>query len=228
MTARAIIAPLSFGDTSLPRINLTYVRPIAGAAYDWAVNQLPAGSVTQWPSLIDGTALVADGTAPTVSGEGKARTIRFDGTSSRMRVALSSAGAETIVAVYRFVTPKALDTVYYGLLAASGSLGSGADGRMRAVSGTAAALYPSPDVKIDANWHVSIVTLNGASSAVSLDGIERAGNLPIGTRDGVTLGFSGATGNRAAIEYKRVAIIPGGMTTTQRAAITEQMRADYL
>lgn len=229
MTARAIIAPLSFGDSSLPKINLAYTRPVPGAVYDWAVNQLPAGPLTQWASLVDGTPLTADGASPVVMGEGKSRALTFNGTSSRMRAQFRLAGAQSIVAVYRFVTPKPLDTVHFGLSnAEGGSLGIPGDGSTTRASTATTALFPTPPVVPDSNWHISVVTVDGERSALRIDGVETGGNLAVGTRDGLTLGFSGATGNRAAIHYKRVAIVPGSMSSAQRAAIVNQMIAEYV
>lgn len=228
MPARAIIAPLSFGDTSLPRIDLTYTRPIAGALYDWAVNRMPNGPLSQWPSLVDGTNLQADGTSPTVVFQGKSKSVRFDGLTSRMRARFDLSGPQTIVAVYQFLSPKPLDTVHYGYTNYdAGSLGIANDGStVRAIAGSTA-LQPSPIVAPDTNWHISIMSLDGTGSVLHIDGAETVGNLSAGTRDGLTLGFSGAAGNRAAIAYKRVAILPGSTTRMQRDSIMTQMRTEY-
>lgn len=229
MSARAIIAPLSFGDSSLPRINLTYTRPIPGATYDWAVNQMPVGPLAQWPSLVGGTTLQATGTSPVVAGSGKGKVVRFDGVGSRLQSQFTLAGAQTIVAVYRFVAPKALDTVHYGFAQSeAGTLGipAGAD-NTRAVSGSTL-LFPSPALVPDTNWHTSILSVAGDKSVLRIDNSETSGNLSAGTRDGLTLGFSGSAGSRAAIEYKRVAIIPGGTTPAQRDAIMAQMMSEYV
>lgn len=229
MSARAIIAPLSFGDTSLPRISLTYTRTIPGAAYDWAINQMPTGPLAQWPSLVDGTVLQATGTSPTVFGAGKSKTVRFDGVGSRLQARFTLAGAQTIVAVYRFIAPKPLDTVHFGFAQGdAGQLGITAGGdAVRAVSGSTA-LFPSPVMAPDTNWHISILSVSGENSVLRIDNSEASGTLTAGTRDGLTLGFSGATGNRAAIDYKRVAIIPGATTPAQRDAIMAQMISEYV
>lgn len=228
MSARAIIAPMSFGDTTLPRININYVRPIPGASHDWAVNQMPSGPMSQWPSLIDGTALQADGASPVVVNEGKLRCARFDGATSRMRAAVTMTGAHSVVAVYRFVSPKPLDTVHYGYASyATPQLGLDSTGAVtRATSGTSY-LIPSPGVVPSQDWCISVLTVDGPSSALLINSSETAGNLPAADRDGITLGFSGGAVNRTAIEYKRVAIVPGSMTSAQRAAIADQMRAEY-
>lgn len=229
MSARAIIAPVSFGDNSLPRIDLTYTRPIPGASYDWAINRMPNGPLSQWPSLIDGTILQADGTSPNVIFEGKSKNVRFDGLTSRMRARFTLDGPQTIVAVYQLINPAALDTVHYGYANTdAGSLGVSGDGvAVRAISGSSA-LLPSPTVAPDSGWHISILTVNGASSVLRIDNSESLGTLTAGTRDGLTLGFSGAATNRTTISYKRVAILPGATTTSQRDSIMAHMRSEYV
>ena len=227
MTARAIIAPLSFGDSSLPRININYTRPIAGALYDWAVNQVPDGPIFQWASLIDGAKLITDGTAPVASGAGKARAIRFDGTSSRMRAAFNLSGARTVIAVYRFVATKANDQVWYGATADTG-LGIDSASTTVRVSSTSKFLIPKPAILPDTAWHIAAVTVNGASSAFRQDDAETVGDLTgAAAMEGLTLGFGGGTAYRASIEYKRIAIVPGAMTAAQRGLVVDQMRAEY-
>ena len=229
MSARAIIAPLSFGDTSLPRINLTYLRPIPGAAYDWAANQMTEGPLAKWPSLVDGTPLLAIGTSPTVKADSKGQFVSFDGVSSLMNARLPVVGAQTIVAVYRLTAPKGADAIHSGLSNwNAGLLGLSTDLKtMRALASSGSNLTPSPAMIPDTSWHVSILTVDGPNSALRVDAVEAAGNLTAGTRDGIALGWSGATGNRTAIEYKRVAIIPGSMTADQRSVIAAQMRGEY-
>lgn len=229
MPGRAIVAPVSFGDTTLPRIDITYIAPLAGATYDFAVDQLPLGPVASWPSLIDGVTAPADGaTAPQVITDGASKTLRFNGTSDRIRIPAVINAAHTVIAVAKLRAPVANDQIFFG----NGSNTEGAIGAQAALAnwagyGGGSTLAMNPVLPPDGNWHVFILTQSGAGSAVRVDNAETVGTLPVAQRNGITLGFSSATGNRAAIDYKRVALILGTMTTATRTAIVAQLKAQY-
>jgi len=229
MPGRAIIAPVSFGDTTLPKIDITYVAPLAGALYDFAVDQLPLGPVASWASLVDGVPIVADGsTTPTVMTDGATKMVRFNGTIDRMKVTTNLATARTIVAVARLRAPVALDQIFYGASTSNeGAIGVPSGATNYAGYGGGSTLSLSPAVVPDANWHVFILTHAGTSSAVRVDNTETTGNLPLATQATLTLGFGPAADFRSEIDYKRVAILAGGTTTAQRGAIVAQLKAQY-
>lgn len=228
MPGRAIVANVSFGDTTLPKIDITYIAPLAGATYDFAVDQLPLGPVASWPSLVDGVAaLVADGsTIPQVITDGASKTVRFNGTIDRMKIPLNLNTAHSVVVVAKLRAPIALDQVIYGNAQAEGAIGVNS-GLNWSGYGGGSSLPMSPTLAPDANWHVFILTHAGASSAVRVDNAETPGNLPVAQRNGITLGFGTGTDLRAEIDYKRVALIPGTMTTAQRTAIVAQLKQQY-
>jgi hypothetical protein len=212
MPGRAIVAPVSFG-----------------ALYDFAVDQLPLGPLATWPSLVDNTTMPADGaTMPTVITDGASKTVRFNGTIDRMRIDTNLNTAHSVVVVAKLRAPITLDQIVYGKTANSeGAIGIHSSGGNYAGYGGGSTLLMSPTVVPDTNWHVFILTHAGASSAVRVDNSETTGNLPVAQRDGITLGFLGTADNRSEIDYKRVALIPGAMTTAQRTAIVAQLKAQY-
>lgn len=227
MPGRAIVAPMSFGDTTLPKIDITYIAPLAGALYDFAVDQLPLGPLPSWASILDGVAAPADGaTVPQVITDGAGKTVRFNGTSDRIKAPVVLNAAHTIVAVAKLRAPVALDQVAYGLA-------NNTEGAIGVVTGNWAgygggsSLALSPAVVPDANWHVFILSQAGTSSAFRVDNAEVTGNLPIAQRNALTLGFGPATDYRSEIDYKRVAVLAGGTTAAQRGAIVAQLKAQY-
>lgn len=230
MPGRAIISNVSFGDTTLPKIDITYIPPLVGATYDFAVDQLPLGPVASWPSLVDTGAFVADGaTVPQVITDGASKTVRFNGTVDRMKLTLNMNTAHSVVVVAKLRAPIANDQIFFGSTAnTEGAIGVAGNGTSWAgYGGGAATLTMNPPLAPDANWHVFILSHQGTSSAVRVDSAETPGNLPVAQRNGITLGFAAAGDLRADIDYKRIAVIPGVMTVAQRAAIVAQLKGQY-
>lgn len=229
MTARAIVFPGSFGDTSLPRIGVVYSQPLAGALYDWAVDGLSAGPLSQWGSNVDGTLMSAAGGSPTVVGTGANAVVKFNGTTDRAQSAFTLTGAHTVVTVHRFVSPADNNQVHYGLSGSGvGSVGIGGGGTAVRGAGGTKFILPNPAIAPDTNWHISLLSVDGANSVFRHDSAEVVGTLDAGTRDGITLGFAaGSAPQRTAIEYKRVAILKGGTSSWQRNALIAQLKQQY-
>lgn len=231
MPARAIVAPIaSFGDPTLDKLDITYIAPLAGATFDFAVDQMPIGPLASWPSLVDGVAaLVADGvTMPNVIADGASKTVRFNGTVDRMKLALNMNTAATTVVVAKLRAPVPFDQIFYGNSSNNeGAIGIPTAGGNYSGYGGAAVIGSAPVVVPDTGWHVFILTQSGPGSAVRIDNVETIGNLPVAQRNGITLGFGNVADLRTEIDYKRVAIIPGTMTTATRTAIVAQLKAQY-
>lgn len=229
MTAKAIVWDGSFGDTTLPKIGLGFAPALPNALYDWASDGLTDGVLSTWASSTNGAALAADSGGPIVVPAGGGKAVRFNGTNDRMRIPFALSGAQTLVAVFRFTAaPRVGDSVLYGYTSISEgamSVGPGIDSF--AGHGGGQYILPVPSIPGDTSWHVALVTINGSSSAFRVDGIDVPGTLPAATRAGLTLGFSAATGGRASIEYKRVAVLAGGTSGWQRDSIVNQLRARY-
>lgn len=228
MYGRAIIAPLSFGDSTLPKIEIDYVRPLNNALYDWAVDNLPDGPLTSWPSLIDGTALIGDGNLPVVSGTGTSKIISLDGVSGRLRKAFSVTGPYTMAVVFRLTAPAANQTIDYGYIDSTvpRMTVSGAATSFNVTNGSQF-MVPSPLVAPNTAWHVAVYTVNGSSqSGLNIDGQDAVGTMTNVGRDGLTLGYAAGNG-RVPIEYKRVAILSGGTTAVERNALVATLEAQY-
>lgn len=226
--ALGIFAPFSFGDPTMEKVERLHATPLAGAIYDWASDGLSHGELQNWRSLVNGEVLTSDTGYPTVITSGNTRAVSFDGVDDRMRIQFNKATPYTLLAVFRLVAPRLGDGIvlsYNGLAGGSITVGSSVD----TIAGYAGStwLTPAPDIPADTSWHVAMVTFNGAQSVIRVDDKERVGELPIVNRDGITLGFSTATGGRAAIEYKRVSVLDGATPGWQRNSIYNMLKNRY-
>lgn len=226
--ARVIASPTSFNNTNLRKVDLGYTQPLPGALYDWATDRLPLGALSAWKSLVGGEALIADGGSPSVVSSGNVRALKFDGVANRMRIPLSVASPHTVVAVYRLVAPAGNQTVHFGYAGTgAGALSVDAAGTtVRAASATGF-IVPTPELAPDSNWHVSVLSINGASSGLRIDNADWVGNLGAATRDGITIGFAAGTPNRTPIEFKRLAILNGSRSVSQRAGLQQLLSHHY-
>lgn len=225
MIVPALIAGGVFTDAEdFEVIDLGYVPPIPGATHDWAANRLPLGPLPKWESVIDGKLMSVAGGTPTVTGTGKNKAVVFDGVDDRMQCAFTLTGAHTMVTVYRFVAPADGNQIHYDLSGVGvGAIGIGGSGTAVRAAGGSKFILPSPAIAPDTAWHVAVLTIDGANSGLRIDGRETPGTLDLGTRNGITLGFSGPGNLRTAIEYKRQALIPGPMTAAARASLVDQL-----
>lgn len=231
--ARAIIRPgkWSARKDTWPVLDLTYVEPINGSYYDWAADQLPLGQLTDWPALNTNAHFIADGAAPQVVMSGGSKAVRFDGVTSRMRVLTPGVPApHTVVSVFRLISPERADAPIFGYNnGKGGTISVATDGSMSIygyVNG--ALLVPSPVAPADTNWHVAILTSNGANSAFRIDEQERTGAATSDVREGITLGFQNIAGgdNRTHIEYRRNFVMPP-LNATERAAMYSKLKNAY-
>lgn len=228
MTARVIAWDGVFTQEGLPQIALTHTPTLPGASHDWAADTLGAGGVAAWPALAGGTAFIADGAAPVLMEEGRGKLLRFDGRTSRMKASTPMTGAHTIIAVYRFRAPNQNSLVHFGLSGIGvGAVLTSGDGATINAAGGGRFIVPNPYISPDTAWHVVALTIDGAASALRHDDFEVPGNIPAGSRDGVTLGFADGGAGRTAIDYKRVAIIPGSMDSATRAGLVAYLKDRY-
>lgn len=226
--ARIITWDGLFGGENLPQIALSQTPVLPGASLDWAVDTLLPGDVASWDDMVGGKAFVADGKTPTVAGSGAEKHISFDGETSRMKAVTPVSGPHTIITVYRFKNPDAHSVVHYGTSGSgAGWVGTGGSGATVNAGGTGRFLVPNPYIAPDTNWHVAILTVDGATSAFRHDRSEVGGTIGDGVRDGITLGFATGGTGRTAIDYKRIAVIPGKMDSGRRAGISEYLMRHY-
>lgn len=227
MTARAIVWDGSFGDPTLPKIELAYAPILPGAIYDWSADSLPLGLLPSWGSAVGGATLTANGSPQVVeSGGGKA--VRLDGTVDRYQNRVVVSGPRTFAIVYRFTAVEASNSVLYGRLTdAGGAIMTDSGNAFVAGRAGGTLLGQTPPIVPDTNWHVAVLTVNNSASAFRHDNIERTGTLPLNDTDGITLGFGGSPDFRGPIEYKRVAILAGGTTAVQRNEIVAHLASRY-
>lgn len=229
--ARAIIRPGKWTarNDTWPKVDLTYVEPIRDAYFDWAADQLPLGSLTQWSSLIDNTPLLADGGAPLVVNSGGKKAVRFNGTTNRMRVLTPNVPAEhTVVSVFRLLAPETGDTVLFDYAGTGSSAVLVPSDGLRLEGRLSGSVVPmTPVVTPDTGWHIAIITTNGANSALRIDEQETARSVTSQKRQGLTLGFNfSSPDGRAEIEYRRNIIMPP-LNATERAALYSKLKTAY-
>lgn len=231
--ARAVIRPGKWTGrkATWPRVDLTYVEPITGAYYDWAADQLPLGSLTQWASLNNGVPMIADDGVPEVVNSGGTKAVQLDGLTDRMRVLTPGVPAQhTVISVFRLIDPQPGDAITFGYNNPQGGAVLVATDESRSYYGFINPNYlmPEPRITADTNWHISMLVSNGANSAFRLDDQERVGSVTSEVRQGLTLGWSNNTakGNRTKIEYRRNIILPP-LNPTERAALYSKLKIAY-
>jgi hypothetical protein len=206
VTARAIIAPVSFGDTTLPKIELAYVRSVAGAVNDWA-DILPVGTLAAWPDLIGGLVLPARpaaGNMPSVVNDAGRRIVRFDGVANWMQLAYAKPQPMTTVIVARMNELKASNHILAGGVHVRTD---GTNTKMEVTAGTALGTTAAP---VNTNWRIYIIVNNGATSTISVDGVEVTGNAGTSSRTFINLAF-----------------LPYAAGAAERASILAQMKTQY-
>lgn len=229
--ARAIIWPGSFGDSSLPKIDLGYTPPLPGALYSWSADTLPLGPIDEWFDAVNGVRIGTDDGAPQVITSGSGRAISFNGTEDRMRCLFPEriAGAHAVIVVYRMPSPTYGDAI---ISDQQGNTGAG----VVVVSSTgtlvgytdSSYLYPSPSITADSDWHVGILYRDGANSALRIDEAETIGTLSDAIdRRGLAFGYATQGDLRGALEIARVDVIAGTTDAPQRAAIANALAARY-
>lgn len=223
MPGSAIISPASFGDTSLPRLDLRPLTAIPDAAYDWASERLSAGPLESWYDMVQGAALVAPAppSQKPVVLEGNRKVVRFNGIDQRLDVGIQLTGPATMVLVGRLATDANSQYFLTGGLGPAFHVYRGATGKWSATAGSAIA-HTS-----DANTftHVFVVVRDGANSVVSVDGVEVAGDL--GAQVATTLRLGASSAAYFATDIQRLALLPFAANQNQRAALVAQMRAAY-
>ena len=229
---RAIVWPGSFGDTTLPKVDLSYTPPTPGALYSWIAANQPLGSLTQWADSISGVTPALTGTAPTVIDTPAVRVVDFNGETGGPRMMgpfpTPLAGSYTAIVVYRLTKPI---TGGEGIIFASSTttqggvyVQTGENPILKAADGSS---QINTTITADNDWHVAILTIDGSSSALRIDGYELAGTLTGESRNGIQLGTSIGATSRAAIQYARVEFIPGPMNNTKRAALAQQLMRQH-
>ena len=229
MTARAIVFPGSFGDTSLPKISLAFARPLPFALLDCAVESLPAGPITTWDSSVGFSGFSTVEGSPTVTGTGSNKVLSFNGTTDRMQASLNISTPHTVAAVFRFGTAGPDSQVFTGLTGESeGAVKTNPQGTNFGLVAGATSLTGNPPIIADTNWHVVVASFAVGASSMRYDNQDIAGTLAQAIRTGVTLGHSKVgPAFKQKIEYKRIVLMGGATTSAQRSAISGYLKQRY-
>lgn len=224
MAAIARVLPVSFGDTTLPRVSLKYVRPIGGAINDWASDGLAAGSLPGWADMVAGRVLPArpgEGRAPTVTTDGIGSMVSFDGAANWMQISYPMNQPMTTIIVARMNDSKPTNHILAGGVHIRTNA---ANTRMESSAGTILGTTAAP---LDTNWHCWIIVNNGDNSVMGTDGVEALGAGGSGARTFINLGVDGAGAVGMRNDYRRLAFLPYAAGANERAALYAQMRAQY-
>lgn len=223
MPGIAIVAPTSFGDSALPKIDVRPVAPLAGARYDWAVDRLSLGPLPVWYDMARGAKLEAPASPsqkPLVY-ENLRKVVRFDGVNQRMDATVDLAGGPLTLVFVGRVLNAGEQYMLTGVAGGGFNLYAGTHGKF-AFFGSSTILST---VDADTSNHIFIVTLDGANSVISVDGSESTGNT--GTIGATSIRVGSSSSAYFGVDVQRLAILPFAAGVGDRQRILDQMRAQY-
>lgn len=223
MPGSAIISPASFGDTSLPRLDLRPMTNITGAAYDWAADRLNPGALEFWYDMVQNVPFVAPA-APSQKPlvyESNRKVVRFNGVNQRMDASIQVPGAMTMVLVARLPVADPGQYIMTGGNGPSMHVYRGGNGNWAAFAGATLG-HTTP---ADTGTHIIIVVRDGANSVLNVDGVEVSGDIGPLVADALRLG--GSSSAYFQTDIQRLALLPFAATLNQRTALVAQMRAAY-
>lgn len=226
MSGILFTAPTRFTNPDgMPQVPTVITPDIPGAMADWSTDQLPTGITTSWVDMTGARALVAPspGQSPSVIGTGKDRYLAFDGVDDRLNAELPLDQPITVVCVARLPELTATSQfIFTGFGGVSFNLGVNSVGSGWVFSnGTVGTFQGTPDKE----WHIFIMSLNGANSVLSVDGVEKTANVGTGPADRISIGSSASAYFRT--DLRRLAFIPGALEANDRAAIYTSLRDYY-
>lgn len=211
---------------------LLHPLPVAGAVRRFvarAAGVPVGGTVTTWKdSAGSGTALsTASSAAPTLATVGGVRAVQFDGTSQGLQQTVALTNPHSLVLVMNIVVPQTT-----GITTPSGSfLSAGVDLGQLQTSTTDLYVNAGTALKVGTGlnvtgWRVIVISFNGGSTVVNINGTEYTGNAGTLPRAVFSLGFQrGASWSNLAVA--EAILYQSALDATQRAALVTQLRADY-
>lgn len=195
--------------------------PIPGASRDYAAGSLTGTNPTSWVDLAGGPALSVDTGEPALLEEGGIKFVRFDGVNDSMADTTATRPAvHTVFLRYRTLTAPG---AYYAFVANTTTTGvsvgaNSPDTAVRLFAGNGGGLIAQGFTR-DTGWHTIIAVVNGASSVISVDGIETTGNPGPNTGTGLRIGGNANLSQYTKIDVARVGFLPYAADATERAAI---------
>lgn len=228
MSANATVYPGSWlpGTPNLGVLDLTYIKPIAGASHYWSAQQLPPGPLSAWTDRVSGAVL-----APPSAGQspllysGQRKVVRFNkepGQIQRVGVTMDLKSPKTfaIVGCFHKAAPDQLMT--YGSEGSTfWNIYQGANGNFAFSAGkTLASTKPG-----DTARHIFLVVSNGASSVLRVDDQEWAGDAGSTPAPGFRIGSS-ATGY-FGLDVEAVVVLPFAASIERRNTLVAELKAQY-
>lgn len=227
------IAPVEFSGANALTLPIVLADlPVAGATRRFvakAVNQAVGTTVATWADIAgSGTTLsTASSTAPNLATVGGIRSVQFNGTSDGLQQNVSMAQGHSLVLVSNIVAP-----VTTGTTTPSGSFTSaGVDSAQFQTSNSDLYVNAGNSMKVGTglnvtDWRVIVISFNGATTVVNVNGIEYTGNTGALPRAVFSLGFQrGASWSSMAVA--EAALYSTALDAAQRASLVAQLRADY-
>lgn len=209
--------------TNMPQVNA--IKPLSGATYDWAAGNLPTGNAYVWNDLVAGVALAATTNPPVTSGAEGSRAVLFDGVNDLFNATVSLSGAFTIVLVARYLALPAGNQhlIHRGSNPTAFNLTTDATNTKWVFQG--GATINGPTKTPDTAYHVHVITVNGATSAYNIDGLEVTGSTGTTNTTAFRIGVGPSAYHNT--EYKRLAFIPGAKDAAGREALRAEVAALY-
>lgn len=223
MPGSAIVSPASFGDTSLPRLDLRPMTAIAGAAYDWASDRLNSGPLEFWYDMVQNVPFVAPGSPsqkPLVY-ESNRKVVRFNGVNQRMDADIQLTGPATMVLVGRLPVADNSQYILTGGTGPAFHVYRGGNGNWATFAGSTLGHTSAADT----SFHIIIVVRDGVNSVLNVDGVDVIGDM--GPLIAERLRLGGSSSAYFQTDIQRLALLPFAATQKQREALVAQMRAAY-
>jgi hypothetical protein len=227
------IAPVEFTGTNADTLPIVVNDlPVAGAVRRFvakAVNQAIGTTVSAWADITgSGTSLVpASSAAPTLATVAGVRSVRFDGATQGLQQNVALTNPHSVVLVMNIVVPQTT-----GITTPSGSfITAGTDLGQLQTSTTDLYVNAGTSLKVGTGlnvtgWRVIIISFNGASTVVNINGVEYTGNAGTLPRAVFSLGFQrGASWSNMAVA--EAILYQSALDATQRAALVTQLRTDH-
>jgi hypothetical protein len=180
--------------------------------------------VTTWPSIVGSHVMAATG-GPLLKTDGTKKWVETDGVNDHLSDdTLDRTQPACMVVVAKLVVNGTGKYIVSGTSAAFHSLGTDASGdaNFQTYAGTALAAT----VVSDANWHVFIASVNGASSELMIDGVvARTGNAGALQADGFRIGSSPGLGTFSAVGVAEAIVYDRLLTTEEKASVSATLAA---
>lgn len=225
MSARAIIAPGSFGDSTLEKININYIPEIPGAILHFSARGLPEGPLGTWYDLVNGTpwSAASPQASPLVTLDSQNNpVVYFDGVDDMITMNLVLNQPSTVILKGRILDIKNNSLLISGASGPSNAIGvnSASTGWTHFAGSTLPLLGVTPDALI----HTFMAVSNGSNSVIRVDRQETVGNAGTNGRTMMRIGY-GAGYER--VNIYEVIVLPYAAGAAERERIYDELYDAY-